>query len=87
MGKSIVEKVEGVDQLPDELEVPTPVYSESGEREEYLVRCGIDIDAVNQRFRLVPLPDELCRVVDLAQASIRRRLEDALECPIYYGNP
>jgi len=87
IGKSIVEKVEGVDQLPDEIDVPTPVYSESGEREEYLVRCGIEIDAANQRLQLVPLPDELARVVDLAQASIRRRLESSLQCPIYYGNP
>ena len=87
IGKSIVEKVEGVDQLPDEIDVPTPVYSESGEREEYLVRCGIEIDAANQRFQLVPLPDELARIVDLAHASIRRRLESSLQCPIYYGNP
>jgi len=87
IGKSIIETVEGVDQLPDEIDVPTPVYSESGEREEYLVRCGIEIDAANQRFQLVPLPDELARIVDLAQASIRRRLESSLQCPIYYGNP
>ena len=87
IGKSIIETVEGVDQLPDEIDVPTPVYSESGEREEYLVRCDIEIDAANQRFQLVPLPDELVRIVDLAQASIRRRLESSLQCPIYYGNP
>lgn len=87
LGKNIIEKVEGVDQLPEELNVPSPVYAQSGERDEYLVRCGIEIDATNQVFQLIPLPDELPRVMDLAQASIHTRLEGALECPVYYGVP
>lgn len=88
LGKNIIEKVEGVDELPEELDVPAPVYAQTGEREQYNVRCGIEIDTRDQRFQLIPLPDELPRVMDLAQASIHQRLCAALEdsgIPIYYG--
>jgi hypothetical protein len=90
LGKSITAKVQGIDELPEELDVPVPVYQQTGEREEYVVRCAIEIDAVNQRFQLVPLPDELERVMDLAQDSIGKRLAGGLdECkvPVYYGVP
>ena len=88
LGKSITAKVEGVAELPEELNVPVPVYSEAGEREEYIIRCAVEIDTTNQALALVPLPDEMMRVVDLAQASIRKRLaEDLLDVPVYYGEP
>lgn len=92
LGKNITEKVQGVDELPEELDIPIPVYAQSGERDEYIVRCGIEIDARNQCFQLIPLPDELIRILDLSQASIRERLESALargdvQVPIYYGSP
>lgn len=88
LGKNIIEKVEGVDELPEELDVPAPVYAQTGEREQYNVRCGIEIDTRDQRFQLIPLPDELPRVMDLAQASIHQRLCATLkdsDIPIYYG--
>lgn len=90
LGKSVIEKVEGVDQLPEELDVPSPVYAQTGEREDYNVRCGIEIDTRDQRFQLIPLPDELPRVLDLAQASIHERLCEGLfeaNIPVYYGTP
>ena len=92
LGKTITAKVAGVDELPDELDLPVPVYQQTGERQEYIVRCAIEIDTVNQKFQLVPLPDELERVSDLAQASIHDRLTAALGAidgqpaiPVYYG--
>ncbi len=62
----------------DELAVSVPVYKEAGERAEYVVQCGIEIDTVNQRFQLLPLPDELERIQNLAQESIFARLKDGL---------
>lgn len=94
MGKSILAKVQGIDELPDQLDVSVPVYQQSGERTEYVVRCAIEIDTQNQRFQLVPLPDELERVLDLAQAAIHQRLTASLSAadgqnaiPVYYGEP
>jgi hypothetical protein len=94
VGKSIVAKVQGIDELPDELRVPVPVYQQVGERHEYLVRCYIEIDPANHTFEFGPMPDELEQLVDSAQASIRERLETGLsreggeqEIPVYYGAP
>lgn len=92
LGKDIQSVVQGVDELPEDLDVPAPVYQQYGEDEEYLVRCSIEIDTQNQRLYLIPKPDELERVADKAQASIRARLEGRLQdekpkVPIYYGQP
>ena len=89
VGKSVLAKVQNIDDLPDELNVSIPVYQQAGERDEYIVKCLIEIDTVNQLFQLVPRPDELERVVDLAQDGIRNRLTAALGTafPIYYGQP
>jgi hypothetical protein len=94
VGKSIIAKVQGIDELPDELQVPTPVYTQAGEREEYLVRCFVEIDPTNQVFGFGPMPDELVKIVDLAQSNIRKRLDKALAAsgdrpavPVYYGRP
>ncbi|MGA2035377.1 MAG: hypothetical protein ABSG68_24280 [Thermoguttaceae bacterium] len=94
LGKEIMAKVQGVDELPEELSIPCPVYCDMGEREEYVIRCALEIDAVNQAFQLLPIADELEYIVDLAQASIRARLDaelsdvqDNLAVPVYYGAP
>ena len=94
VSKSILAEVNGVKDIPEELTVPTPVYSQCGERTEYNVQCYIEIDAVNQVFGFGPLPDELTKIIDLAQADIRGRLDKALAAngdreaiPVYYGAP
>lgn len=93
IGKAITAKVEGIAELPEELDVVVPVYQQSGERQEYIVRCAVEIDTINRRFQLLPLADELERVLDLAQASIRTRLNSEIGAdsdvgiPVYYGEP
>jgi hypothetical protein len=94
VAKSIIAKVQGIDELPDELNVQVPVYQQTCERQTYVVKCAVEIDTVNQQLQLVPFPDELERVIDLAQASIHDRLIAALDgmdgqktIPVYYGEP
>lgn len=88
LAKSVIAKVQGIEELPEELVISVPVYQQTGERDLYDVRCDIEIDARNQQFQLVPKPDELERVLDLAQASIRERLSDELKgVDVYYGRP
>ena len=87
LSREVIAKVEGIDQLPEEIRVPVPVYRQAGEREEYEVLCAVEIDARNQTFQLLPLPDEIERVIDLHQADIRSRLDADLTCPVYYGRP
>ena len=100
LGKEIAAKVLGAADLPDELKISLPVYQQSGERDEYVIRCAVEIDTMNQVFQLLPMPDEIERVLDLAQASIHDRLLTALQpktvgnavtevepVPVYYGTP
>lgn len=97
MGKAIQAEVQGVDELPEEISVSVPVYQEAGERQEYVVRCAVEIDPINQLFFLIPLPEEIQKAIDNAQADIERRLLDGLlvegmvespaTIPVYYGTP
>jgi hypothetical protein len=88
IGNDILSKVQGVEELPDEINIQVPVYQQAGEREEFIVRCAIEIDTINKMFQLVPMPDELERIVDLAQASIQKRLAKGVgDIAIYYGKP
>ncbi len=45
--------------------IATPIYQQSGERQEHSLRYAIEIDAVNRRFQLCPFPDELEYAIDL----------------------
>ncbi len=95
MGKAIMAEVQGVDDLPDELVVQVPVYRDAGERTPIDIACAIEIDARNQTLELMPLPGEVERALQLAQADIQGRLMSALppaeneasDVPVYYGSP
>ena len=93
LGRSVEAAVQGSAEVPDELPVAVPIYDNFGEDMPYLIRCLIEFDAVNARLQFLPAPGELVRVLDRHQASIRSRLEAALQAegekgvPIYYGKP
>jgi len=88
LGKQIEAKVQAIDALPEDPVFHVPVYNEMGEREAYAVQCALEIDTLNQKLGLIPLPGELDVAIDRAQESIHTRLceEFADEIPIYYGN-
>jgi len=91
LGKEITAKVEGVDELPDEIVVEIPLYEQQGEREEYEIHLGIEIDTVNQQFRVAAMPGQLRSAIDSHQDTIHSRLVRDLhtkkDIPIYYGSP
>jgi len=90
MGRSITSQVstDGGD-LPDEVTLSVPVYKTAGERAPVPFRCSVEVDPADGTFRLLPLPDELERVRQVAVARIAERLVDGLEhgTPAYYGSP
>lgn len=86
LGREITSKVSGEGEVPEEVTLMVPVYSTPGETDRYALRCAVEVDPAEGRFRLVPLPDEIERVRSLAVASIGRRLA-ALPCPSYFGEP
>ena len=94
LGKSIMGEVSGVSEIPEHLDIQVPIYETLGETTEYLVRCLVEPDTVNERLQLVPAPGEMQRLLDRHQCDIQRRLEEAFSdednpkaIPVYYGRP
>ena len=59
-----------------------------GGRTPLSLRCSVEVDAGEGTFRLLPLPDEIDRVLQVAVASIAERLTDQLDgATAYYGKP
>jgi hypothetical protein len=74
--------------LPDEVKLNVPVYKTPGERERYPMNCSVEIDPGDNELQLMPLPDEIERVRQLALASIAERLASELKgVPAYQGKP
>lgn len=74
LGKSIAAQVTAAVDLPEEIDLYVPVYTNRGERDRHRVRCALDIDPHKQVLQLVPMPNELHTIVEEAQDSIRSRL-------------
>jgi hypothetical protein len=75
--------------LPEEVALSAPVYKTLGQTERYLVMCAVEIDPAAARLQLLPLPDEIERVQQMAVTRIGQELADTLtdEIPCYQGKP
>jgi len=90
LDRSVKAKVTGHSDIPEDVTLMVPVFKTPGERNVYPVRCVVDINPMSQSqaFRLIPLPDEIDRVVDMHMSDVRSRLEALPESvPAYYGAP
>lgn len=89
LGREIRSKVDASGEIPEEVTLSVPVYRTPGEAERYPCRCAVEVDPAMGRFQLLPLPDEIERVVGLAVASIGARLRAGLpeSVPCYLGSP
>ena len=88
MGKSIAAEVKGTAEIPEELMISVPVYSNRGERDPVEILCQIDLDAQRSAIHFRPKGDELDIAVETAQASIAARLVEAFDdTSVSYGSP
>lgn len=89
LGREITSKVEALQApLPELVTVHAPIYRTPGERDRYGVRCAVEVDPALGKFQLVPLPDELGRVVQIHLSTIRDRLDAGLNSALCYsGRP
>lgn len=64
---------------PDEVDLVLPVFKTPGEQTPAYVACTVDVEVARPKpFRLVPKPDEVERVLQVAVASIGERLGKGL---------
>lgn len=86
MGRDIIAKIDASADLPDTVTLEAPVFK-LGPR--YAIECAVDTDPARGLLQLIPLPDEIERVVDRAVADvidgIRESLEDGVR--LYHGAP
>lgn len=89
IGSRIEAEVQGLDKLPEDFAVSTPIYTNPGLRQFVVdVRCGITIDFASERVEIRTLADELQRALDFVQESISDALREALpNVPIFHGKP
>jgi hypothetical protein len=89
MGREIVSAVSGDKDIPEFATLQLPVYRNLGERERFALICSVEVDPSEGRFALIPFPDEIERVQQMAVQSIHARLEGGLldTAPCYYGSP
>jgi hypothetical protein len=88
LGREIASKVRTEQDLPEDVVLQVPVFKTPGETARWPMRCSVDADPALCKIQLLPLPDEVERVIDLALMSIRDRLVQGLgEIPCYRGKP
>lgn len=89
LGREITATVSAEGEIPDAVTLLMPVYKTLGETHPYPVRCTVEVDPLEGSFRLLPFPDEVERVQQLAIGSIAERLGEQLPdgTPCYYGRP
>jgi hypothetical protein len=64
---------------PDEVDLVLPVYKTPGEQTPVYVACTVDVEVAQPKpFRLIPKPDEVERVLQLAVGRIGERLRAGL---------
>lgn len=85
--KEFLHELAGADNLPEYVDVNTPVYSDVGLRQSRMVRCSFEVRLPQMEFSLKPLPDELDIAVQEAQLQLHEALEAELDLPIFHGEP
>jgi len=79
LGAAIEAQVRGVDELPEELVIPVPIFRNQGLTDTYDVRCAVEIDVRNKVFQLVPLPGELDRAIHAAEDAVKVQIDEMIE--------
>jgi len=88
LGREIIAQVNGVDDLPDVLDVSVRITDVPGANHPETIRVGLEIDATREEFYLSPMPGELEAAVDRMHADLHKKLIAALPgLPVYYGAP
>ncbi len=88
IGKDVEAEVTADVELPEFVELETPVYDNPGEDRTHPVRCILDPQPLLQKIAFRPVPGELEEAIKLAQGTLRGKLQAGLrDVPIYFGEP
>lgn len=86
MGRDIIAKIDAGGDLPEAVTLEVPVHKLGP---KYSIACAVDTDPARGLLQLIPFPDEIERVVDLAVADVIEGLRAHLDegVMLYHGAP
>lgn len=89
MGKEISASVSAASELPEYVNLVTPMFTNSGVETIVTIKAAVEVDPNRQAFQLVVLPDELDKAKAHVMRAVAAYLDDGLESaiPSYYGRP
>lgn len=90
LGRSIERQVSGLTDLPDSFTVTTPVYQNAIAEFLVEVRCSLDVDFDERKFRFVIVGDDLANGIRAAQEELATELVARIgddQVKVYAGRP
>jgi hypothetical protein len=93
LGREITSKVDATGDIPEDVILSAAVFKTLGLTSKRELRCSVEVDPSLGRLQLLPLPDEIERVMLQAVESIGGFLSGELAreggepIPAYYGRP
>jgi hypothetical protein len=92
IGKAIQSELTGQDSIPEEVTIVLPIFLGPWSFITGNVVCALEIDTLQSRFLLTPLPGSIESVLLAAEDRIGDQVNQCiadlnLEAPVYYGQP
>lgn len=90
VGKSLAAEASLQGELPEQITLNVPVFTNSFARRTYDVQCALEIYEQEQKFQLFPLPGEVEKAWFSAEADLSASLRALIgegATPVYYGQP
>lgn len=86
MGRQITAAASGDGEIPEQVALELSVFSDTP---ELAVTCAVDVDPGRGLLQLMPLPDELERVTEIALNGLRKFIAGAVDegVKVYLGRP
>ncbi len=88
LSKSLIGELIKTEEIPSEIVLNVPIFSNPGLNTRYPIRCNFEIDPLNQLFWMQPQADEINKVIQIAMNDIRTLIEENFKdnIPIYQGS-
>lgn len=93
VSRKLMAEASGANQLPEVLTVEVPVFDSPQVPTKAQVRVAFDLDAQDERFRLVVLPNQMEAAAATGEAALLKQIDEQLAAqkvegvPVYYGRP
>lgn len=86
IGKKLTEQATGATPIPLYVTFNVPIFA-TAFNFTGTVRCAVDVDAGDEKFRLIPLPLQIETAIAGVEGLIMGSLKSGTKAPVRYGSP